>query len=320
MAKPYILIVAGHRSTNDPGNPTERDRTDDMSRAAVAAFRAAGYSVGYWQSELDRDAVADMTVGDLSTVATGCRNILLGRKDPMQVMLDLHFNGPESSLFSIVPDVTGLRSGYHDGAPANDTAANNTLDVELARTLSGHVSKALGGKTLYRGILGIPGVMSERETGVATSGGRWRLGMFGGTAIVRHRAVRLVVEFGGYNDFTRHADYANRCARGMVAAVNEVFNQDAGTPAPAPTKPTERKAFEVRFEDGLWTRHAPGFSGKFVTDAKGEPIILPKGTKGFIKDGPRSVDGMNWFDIEVEGFGSAWVPQGILWAIDIKDS
>lgn len=283
-----------------------------MARAALAAFRKAGYDVGYWQSELDRDNVPDMTVGDLSTVATGCRNILLGRKDPMCVMLDLHFNGPESTLFSIVPDNVGLRSGYADGAPADDTAANNTLDMKVAQTLSAEVSKQLGGKTLYKGRLGVPGVMSERETGVALSGG-WRLGMFGGTAIVRHRAVRLVVEFGGYNDFTRYSNYANKCAAGMVNAINKVFG-GASTPAPKPTKPSEKNV-TIRFD--VLLRTSPGFWDKEKNESN-VVTLIKAGTKATVIDGPRTEDGVVFYDIKGD-FGTGWVQDQVLHVLEFAE-
>jgi hypothetical protein len=39
----YILIDAGHRSTDRSGNPAEMDRTDEMSEQYVAEHRGRGY-------------------------------------------------------------------------------------------------------------------------------------------------------------------------------------------------------------------------------------------------------------------------------------
>jgi len=234
MPKPPILLVAGHRSTGDPGNPVERGLTDDLALAYDRVFKAAGYTTAYFQRDVDRDSNATMTNGDLATVAVGCRNWLGARQEALSIMLDLHYNGSTSPVHTIVPDVTGLSSGFSGGAPADDTAAVNVLDKQLAEQISRKIVAANSGMTLWNGRFGHIGVMSERDTGVALSGG-YRLGMFGATAPHRKKAIRLVVEHGGTNDASR-TDFFNKCARAALEAVQQVI-PNQGTEEPPIIEP-----------------------------------------------------------------------------------
>lgn len=237
--KPYILIVAGHRSTSDPGNPTERALTEHLARDYTRVFRDAGYEADWWQRDLDRDSDPDMTFGNLTTVAIGAHNVLAQRArshpDQLCVMLDLHYNGAHSPFHVIVADNVGLRTAMDGGDVASDIAANNTLDVRLARAIATEAVTATG-LAMYRGRLGIPGVMSERDTGVALDGD-WRLGMLAATASQRMTAIRLVVEHGGYEDTpARQPGFTQRCAEAAVRAVNDVFDVEW-----AVDKPDERR-------------------------------------------------------------------------------
>jgi hypothetical protein len=241
MAKPRILLVAGHRSTRDGGSPTERGFTDDLAKAYTKAFHEAGYEAYWWQQDLDRDSDATMTIGGLDTVALGCGRWLREHSAPLSIMLDLHFDGGTSVVHTIVPDATGLGTAYAGGAPANDTAANNTLDVSLAKAISGALSAELALPNYSSPRLRIPGVMSERDTGVGQNH-QARLAMFAATAGARNTAARLVIEHAGYNQTTAKTNWAARCAAASLKAVNAVMAERGGTgdgggatePIPAP--------------------------------------------------------------------------------------
>lgn len=240
MSKPYILLVAGHRSYGDGGNPVERDLTDDMALAYERAFKGAGFEVHWFQRDLDGDSDPTMTYGGLDAVAKGCGRVLANRAkshpNQMAIMLDLHYNGAHSPFHVIVPDNVGLSTAYPEGRNAYDTAANNTLDVKLAEAIAKHAVAATG-LGMYRGRLGRPGVMSERETGVALSYNA-RLAMFAATAPSRMTAVRLVVEHGGTSDAP--ARKYDLFAQAALKAVMEVFDLQAEQPKPDP-KPSEPK-------------------------------------------------------------------------------
>lgn len=229
--KPYILIVAGHRSTQDPGNPVERELTDDLAVAYTDAFRKAGYTADWFQRDLDRDSNPTMTLGSLTTVAIGCRNVLASRLEPLSILLDLHFNGSVSPIHAIPPSWSPGLGAAFSGAHDQDTEANNTLDFRLARAICRNIARATGISLLYG-----DGIMRERQTGVGINQ-RARLGMLSGTVGQRAKAVRMVVEHGGTNDPKRLIDFPGKCARAAVAAVNEVFKIDViGTdPKPLPT-------------------------------------------------------------------------------------
>lgn len=232
MAKPTIILVAGHRSDNDAGNPNEKQRTPALANAYLAAFRAAGYTVRYVQNE-DGDGRPDITSGGLDTVSAKTRTIMQGISGPM-VLLDLHFEGaPARGVFAIVPDVTGLVTAIPGGAPSNDTWANNPLDVKLAGVIARKIAAATG---LPIRSTTQPGIMSERHTGVGYQG--YRLATMAYSAWSRDRAVRLVVEHGSLptSDISiiNQPEFAEKCAAAAVAAVNEVYAVDTPAPQPGP--------------------------------------------------------------------------------------
>jgi hypothetical protein len=233
VSKPYILLVAGHRSFGDGGNDVERQLTDDMAVAYFAAFRAAGYEVHWFQRDLDGDQYPDMTTGGLDGVALGVGKVLAARpSDQVSLMLDLHYNGPSSPIHAIVPDTRGLRTAYRNGTPADDNPTVNLLDNAVAGAWAKHTGQATG-YSLFRGYVGIPGVMGEKETGVGIDG--FRLAMMAATAGSRDKAVRLVLEHGGYNQ--SHGKNFSLWAKAAVAAVNEVFEvaDDGGDVEPPPS-------------------------------------------------------------------------------------
>lgn len=217
---PYILLTSGHRSDGDPGNPTEKYLTQFLAVDNETAFRAAGYTCDWWQKSLDGDSDPTMTTGGgLDKVALGCGRILRARPEPLSIMLDLHYNGPHSPVHAIVPDTVGLGTAYQGGAPVNDTAAVNVWDVQLGSAIAQSIVKATG-LGLYNGRLGVPGVMSERDTGVAIQYSA-RLAMFAATADSRNKAIRLVIEHGGFEDEpATKDDFSAKCAAATVDAVN----------------------------------------------------------------------------------------------------
>jgi hypothetical protein len=220
--KPYILITAGHRFTADDGDERERARTLPLAEAYTRAFRDAGYEADWWQRDLDGDGDSTMTNGTRATVAKGCAAVVDDRPESISVLLDLHYDGPNSVMHAVVPDAVGLRPGVTNGAPADDTAANNTLDVSLARAITREIVNVTGLGLYGSWRLQVPGVMSERDTGVGEDGDR--LGMFAYTARVRKRCARLVVEHAGYeNAPTLEQGFEDRCAAAAVKAVTEVF-------------------------------------------------------------------------------------------------
>lgn len=232
MTKPAIILRAGHRDASG-GNQTEANLTDDLAVAYDKAFKAEGFTCVWYNRDVDGDDLPTSSRGDLSSVALGIKNWIAGRSEPLTVMFDLHFNGATSPVHAIVPDCVGLTSGFVGGAPADDTAANNTLDYALCAALAQGIANA-NGLSYLTGRFGHNGVMSERDTGVAIQYGA-RLGIFGGTAPVRAKSVRTVVEHGGTNDASK-PDFFNRCAKAAVAAVKATIPGagDAGTTPPPP--------------------------------------------------------------------------------------
>jgi hypothetical protein len=224
--KPYVILVAGHRSTRDGGNPTERSYTDDLAKAYCDVFRAAGYKADWYQRDLDKDSLPDMTEGGLDTVALGVAKAIANADAELVLMYDLHFDGANSVVHAIPPDCVGLRTAYAGGAPAVDTAVNNTLDTNLAAEISAELASALGLGIYPARRLGIKGVMSERDTRVGSQGSR--LAMHAASAPYRMKSARLVIEHAGYDQTTKIADWANKSAKAALRATNRVLEARGG--------------------------------------------------------------------------------------------
>jgi hypothetical protein len=222
VALPYVLLVAGHRSYNDQGNPAEKDLTDDLARAYTDAFRKAGFKADWWQRDLDKDNDPDDTVGGLDTVALGCARHLDTISGP-KVLLDLHFNGAHSPVHAIVPDSTGLTTAYPNGSPADDDYNHNVLDRAVA-ALWAQSAAARFGLGVYHGAAAETGVMLERETGVGLDG--YRLATFAASARNRYDTSRNVFEHAGTDDWgtgeARATKFA-QCAALAVTAVKKAY-------------------------------------------------------------------------------------------------
>ncbi len=228
-AKNRILLVQGHRNTTG-GNPAEIALTPVAARAIQRALQAAGHSVDMLQND------ADWFPGTLDAVARE----VVRRHDanPYDIMLDIHFEGDANNtrgVFAIVPDGDGLRtlSPYRD----SDSWASNPLDVSYATAIAHGVAETTG-LALRRSGVRVPGVMSERQTGVGSKG--YRLAMFGYTAIVRLRLVRLVLELGniqGDAEVIRSEGFFEKAAAGVVLGIGRVLNPSHVTSIPAVASP-----------------------------------------------------------------------------------
>lgn len=249
---PTILIDAGHRSTDRTGNPAETDLTDDMAESYVDELRRRGFAAVWLQRDVDGDNDPDDVVGDLDTVGRDMA-AWAARTPGDLLILSCHYNGAHSPLHAIVPDNRGLTTRVPNGAPADDTAANNVLDCNVGETIVQLMaSRGLGG--LFHGKLNRPGLMSETETGVGLDG--FRLAVFAYTAPHRARAVRLVIEHGGTADpaARRFADFAKTAAD----AIEAVYGKPSGTPTTtttAPPKPPSKYAAPIT---GWMGDDAPG--------------------------------------------------------------
>lgn len=284
MGKPKVLVVSGHRSYNDAGNPNEKALTPFMSAAYEKALEAAGYEVTHLQREFDGDSDPDDTVGGLDTVGWLCHEWM--RQTPGQlVMIDCHYEGASApGCFAIVPDKKGLGTAIQINQPTNDQWENNPLDVTLARAIAKGISAATG-LPLRQGIKE-PGVMSETQTGVALQYNA-RLAMFAYTAPYRDRAVRLVVEHGSLPVASDKAiimqpDFTQKCADSLVRVMDSIFGQAATTPDPAPEPPKDEytNPLPVPFKLGIdlgWGYQLNGCPvNLFVTEVEALKGVVPR--------------------------------------------
>jgi hypothetical protein len=233
VTRPKILLIAGHRSTRDTGNPGEKARTPALALAYYEAFSAAGYEVWWLQRDLDGDNDPDDTIGGLDTVSNLAYQWGARTPGPL-VLLDLHYEGAYArGHFAIVPDRTGLGTAVSYPQPAADTWQHNTLDRALGRAWADRMRVHTNLPYRTTGVFE-PGLMSETQTGVAGQY-RARLATFAYTALHRDRMVRLVLEHGS---LLMESDVAiidspgfpARCAIAAVEAVNAVYKITLETP------------------------------------------------------------------------------------------
>lgn len=227
--KLHVVLVAGHNSVGDGGNPTERALTPKLAAAYLATFRAAGISVEWLNPT--------MFAGGLDGLASATARAIRDADADLVLALDLHYNGAKSGVHAIVAHNRNgsgemLRTAIVAGRVAADVAENNTLDVQLAEAISKAIVAAIPGMTLWDA----DGVMLESQSGVGLD--NYRLAMMAYSAPQRMKSVRLTIEHGGTNDASR-PDFAAKCAAAVLGAVKVVLADRLEAGQPQPEEPGE---------------------------------------------------------------------------------
>jgi len=244
VSRPKVLLIAGHRSYNDAGNPNEKDRTPALAAAYYTEFASAGYEVWWLQRDVDGDADPDDTVGGLDTVSM--KAYQWGVNNPGDlVLLDLHYEGAYArGHFAIVPDITGLGTAITLPQLSTDTWANNILDRKVGREWADRMRAITGLPYRSSGVVE-PGLMSETQTGVAIQYDA-RLATFAYTSAHRDRMVRLVLEHGSLlmaDDLAiiNAAGFPSRAAVAGREAVDAAYGITTETPPATEEPPVEEE-------------------------------------------------------------------------------
>src|SRR5690606_5759281 len=152
----------------------------------------------------------------------------------------------------------------------------------------------------------------------------------GETRASSRRSTRLIVEAGNSlapNEYALmwSASWQDKYCEAIVDALEEVFGKfksGGGTkPAPKPeVDPNKGKprTFTLRFETPL--RTSPGF---WDYDKNESNVIknLPAGVTGEIIEGPKRVDGVEFYDVRIKGQGvdgTGWLQDQVLHTLEIK--
>lgn len=224
-AKLHVLLVAGHNSVGDRGNPVERSLTPNLAKAYLAAFKAEGISAEWLNPTL--------TAGGLDGLASLTARKIRDADADLVLALDLHFNGADSGVHVIPAHNKNAKGGMLStaivaGRVREDVMENNTLDVTFANAVARAIVTANPGMKLY---YGTHGLMPESSTGVGADG--YRLAMMAYSAPYRDKSIRVTIEHGGTNDAKRE-DFYNRCAGAAVSTVKTVLGTRIEQPSPAP--------------------------------------------------------------------------------------
>jgi hypothetical protein len=221
--KLHVILVAGHNSVGDGGNPTERALTPNLAKAYFKAFSGAGISVEWINPSL--------TPGGLDGLASLTARKIRDADADLVVAFDLHFNGASSGVHVIPAHNRKAKGGMLStaivaGRVPEDVMENNTLDVTFSGALAKNIVAANPGMYLW----GTTGIMPENQTGVGLQG--YRLAMMAYSAPWRDKSIRITVEHGGTNDAQRE-DFYNRCANAALVTVKSVLGTRID-PAPQP--------------------------------------------------------------------------------------
>lgn len=95
-------------------------------------------------------------------------------------------------------------------------------------------------------------------------------------------------------------------------------DKPAPTPAPKPKpEPTKKRTFTLRFD--TYIRDSPGF---WNTEKNKSNVIklMKAGTTGEIISGPVEADGVDFYDLNIEGFGTGWLQDEVLHTLEIKEA
>jgi hypothetical protein len=193
MAKTHVILSAGHRNTTNGGSAGEAALNLAYAAAYARILPEEGFTVHYVQRLKPARGKPDWYAGGLGDVAKKVASIAesLPANEPV-VMIDVHMESPNAGkgIFAIVPDGAGL-----GGTPANspDTWANNKKTRKLGRLIVEEISEETGIPMRFSRELGL---MSEKQTGVATDSTPSRLAMFRHTAALWDRMERIVLEHG----------------------------------------------------------------------------------------------------------------------------
>ena len=193
MAKTHVIFSAGHRNKTGGGSAGEAALTLAYADAYARILPEKGFTVQYVQRLKPAKGKPDWYAGGLGDVAKKVASIAesLPANAPV-VMIDVHMESPNAGkgIFAIVPDGAGL-----GGTPASspDSWANNKKTRKLGRTIVEEISEETGIPMRFSKELGL---MSEKQTGVATDSTPSRLAMFRYTADLWDRMERIVLEHG----------------------------------------------------------------------------------------------------------------------------
>lgn len=208
-ATPIIAISAGHHNKQG-GDRKEIEQTGELANALGIACRALGMTVVH----LTPDEGRGFSPLSLDTLAAKI-NVM----NPLPaIYIECHTEGGGGSgVFTIYPDW------------------DDDVDTDVRDTLGPGVSRAVAAATGLKLGAGGDGVMSEKQTGVGSTGSR--LGIFRATAPVRREVTRCIVEFGAHD---RQPDlgiadtpgFALKCANATALAFAKFLGWQVPIPAP----------------------------------------------------------------------------------------
>jgi len=318
MATHRFILSAGHRNT-DGGGAWKGPESAWTYPICVKLKRAIEQRGGkaWIMSEEDGDNDPSFSHGrGLQNVAYLAAD-LAKRLGGVDAYLSMHYGAePINGFFAIFPDATGLSP-----STPTDVRGNNTLDIRLARVLAQHVAKT-----------GMPirgdGTMSETRSGVGLQG--YRLGELYGTRAMQPTSPRLIVEAGNslsqkeYDLMWSNA-WQDKYVNAIVDGLEEVFGKFKSTPTPKPdpkpeVDPNEGKprTFTLRFETPL--RTSPGF-WDYENNKSNVIKNLPAGVTGEIIEGPKRVEGVEFYNLRIKGQGvdgTGWMQDQVLHTLEIK--
>lgn len=285
---------------------------------ALKAYRFVGSSVDYW--------LPDDIIVEVAIVPASISNVRSNQFSLDQTTLTIH----ETANFNRGANADMHRRWLHSGAGGSSVGFNFVVDdrkiIQLTplNEVTWAAGTPAGNRTSWHVescVNGDADLNKVRRNTAALAGAVLAAQGWAMSAMVQHNVwygkdcPYLLRRNGLWARFVEQS--GNFRAEAVVAS--------QGTPAPAPTPQPEPKGkvATIRFESLL--RSNPGFWDYTETEEypNGKPNVtatLPAGTRGVVIDGPRKAEGIDWYDIKIDGVGTGWVAMEVLKTMHIEDA
>lgn len=279
---------------------------------AMKKYQFVGSKVDYWLPD-------DITV-EIAIVPASVTNVRSNQFSLDQTTLTIH----ETANFNNGANADMHKHWLHSGASGSSVGFNFVVDdkkiIQLTplNEVTWAAGTPAGNRTSWHVescVNGDADLAKVRRNTAALAGAVLAAQGWAMSAMVQHNVwygkdcPYLMRRNGLWSRFITQTD--NFRAEAVVAS--------QGTPAPAPTpKPDPKgKVATIRFESLL--RSNPGFYD-YVNKKDNVTATLPAGTRGEVIDGPRRAEGIDWYDLKIEGIGTGWVAMEVLRTMHIEDA
>lgn len=278
----------------------------------MKAHKFVGSSVDYWLPD-------DITV-EIAIVPANVTNVRSNQFSLDQTTVTVH----ETANFNVGANADMHKRWLHGGASGSSVGFNFVVDDKkiIQLTPLNEVTWAAGTPAGNRTSWHIESCVNKdadlnkaRRNTAALTGAILAAQGWAVSAMVQHN-----VWYGKDCPYLMRrnglwAQFVNQTTTARAQSV--AASQGGSKPAPTPQPEPKGKVATIRFESLLRTN--PGFYD-YENNKENVTATLPAGTRGEVIDGPRQAEGIDWYDLRIEGVGTGWVAMNVLKTMHIEEA